>query len=197
MSHNITKAQSGRRMRRRLAACAFLLTCIAGSAQASTFLEGRWFVWWDASDHPLRESNYASGVVGPGIEHEGIYYTVDISDTGLSLQISRGYNGIVFNERYPQVNGFHLNMWQFRAPTRVAVVSSPWAGFGDPDQDRLTFEPAILHIDFGGLTVHEGDTLVLSLTPVPEPAPAALLAAGLALLFWRTQVQRIRDSEQL
>lgn len=197
MSLTITKAKSASRMRSRLAACAVLLAGIAGGAQASAFLEGSDFFWWETSDHPFAKWNTFGGLVGAGIDHDGIYYTVDISDTGLSLQFLMDWS---FQELNPRANGFNLNMMPFWAPTSVAVVSSPWTGFGDHDQHRLTFDPAILHIDFGGLTVHPDDTLVLSLKPVgtvPEPATAALLAAGLGLLFWRTQARRGRANEQL
>ena len=52
-----------------------------------------------------------------------------------------------------------------------------------------------MRINFGGLTVNAGDTLVLSMTPmgaVPEPAPAVLLIAGLAALTLTAQTRRRR-----
>ena len=181
-------------MRNRLAAWSFLLAGIAASGEASAFLEGQQFYWRETSDHPLGGGADSGGVVGPGIDHYGAYYTVDITDTGLSMQFLSGHS---FANLYPQINGFNLSVFSPWANTglSVGVVSSPWASFGDANQYRLLVEPATLRIDFGGLTVNAGDTLVLSMAPlgaVPEPAPAALLAAGLAVLAWTAQGRRRR-----
>jgi hypothetical protein len=199
MTHALKSSVQAKFKARSLAACAVLLASIAGHSQAASFLNGHSFTWREASDYPSSEGWTTIGTVGAGNPFYGPYYTFEITDTGLSMQFGIGHS---FEERFPSLNGYNLQVngapW-IDTGLQIEAVSSAWAGFFDPTELRLTHDNTFIHIDFGGLTVRAGDALVVSLTPlsapVPEPAPVALLTAGLALLGWQLQRRRQgRDS---
>lgn len=119
-------------------------------------------------------------VVGPGTEYVASYgWTVDASDTQLRVTFTKNqlwttpegttpFNGMRITD------GAHV-VDAFKAVTMDAASTLP--GF---DASSIHFSDDQILVNFIGLTSQIGDTVVLTVSSVPEPAQAWLLLAGLA-----------------
>lgn len=84
---------------------------------------------------------------------------------------------------------------QFGGSTSVSMVGSE-ASFGFTPPEYLDIEvgnalgstPATLNWVFGGLAA--GDSLAITVTPVPEPGTWGLMAAGLGMVGWLARRRR-------
>jgi len=93
--------------------------------------------------------------------------------------------------------GFRITQWAFGAPGTF--------GNGEPlrPRDFYSADGAMLvnaipvdpnDVEYYRITDANSNAAVVVTSPVPEPAPAALVAAGLAVLFWRRRRDSVRIS---
>ena len=169
--------------RKHLAAVAVLSTslCAFGSAAAGIVtgdLVGATFV--GVTDSPHQIFDYGAKVVTAGDEFtlaDTSFFTVDISDTGLTLHFVYGANygslpffGYEFKDYTSAFGGNHYQL-------DTAATTVP--GFTASD---VQLAGNLLTLNMAGLTVNGGETIVLR--TVPEPETYALMLGGLGLVGW-------------
>ena len=101
---------------------------------------------------------------------------VDLTDTTLTIDFIRTYD---YPDLYPDWNGLKL----FETGVTTASFSATLAfstlhGFAQYAADRIWINGNSLFVDFGGLYATNGNSVVLTLSAVPGPAPGILMAVG-------------------
>lgn len=151
---------------------------------------------------PFRFTVPATATVGAGVEFPtgsltalGAYDLID-SD----VDVSAFTIDLVYRESAQAAgggfNGFGFDFAGLAGQRIAGVVLNPASSFG-ADAVGLSFDRDSVFYDGSGLVFGPGTRVLIdvALAPVPEPAPALSLAAGLALLgAWRRRGLRAGQS---
>ncbi len=125
----------------------------------------------------------------------GQLFSVDFTDTGLRLEVVNHPDSFTLPTLF--FAGVVVSAFEGNTLNGLVGGGSNIAGFdtlSSNGQSRVLAPPAVaglLAFNFEGLALKNGDfvTVDMSLSPVPEPMPIALMLSGLGLLAFRLRRQ--------
>jgi hypothetical protein len=105
-----------------------------------------------------------------------------VTDNTLRIDFAASWH---FADQWPHINGLYFQSYAGPDITSLQLLNSSVPLFTEQAAFRMPSGDHYAYFDFGGLDVKAGDRLEFIFnSPVPEPTPAALLAAGLCSLLW-------------
>jgi hypothetical protein len=177
------------------ATAALLVLASPRPSQAASLFEDHLITVFSVLNCPLSSpscdpTSGAMIVLRPGVDTIALSFgprgqgaaTAFLTDNTLRIDFTNSWH---FADQWPLFNGLLFETLGAPDITSLELLHSSIPLFTEQIAYRMPWREHTARFDFGGLDVKAGDRLEFIFnSPVPEPTPAALLAAGLCGLLW-------------